>query len=90
MSRAGRTLPGSSCLARSLAAARLLRAGGHEATLTIGVARGQGIAGDHATGSATGDRILDAHAWASSDGLLVAGDAELERYLPLARFRGMQ
>jgi len=75
MQRAQRTLPGSTCLARALAAERLLRAGGHEATLTIGVAR-----------DASGALPLDAHAWVESGGLVVAGDGELDRYTRLVRF----
>ena len=79
LSRAARTLPGSTCLARSLVAERLLRAGGHAARLTIGVARGP-LSG--------AERTLDAHAWVESGGVLVAGDAELERYTHLATFGG--
>jgi hypothetical protein len=77
--RAARTLPGSTCLARSLVAERLLRAGGHAARLTIGVAPGP-VSG--------AERALDAHAWVESGGVLVAGDAELERYTQLATFGG--
>jgi hypothetical protein len=79
VSRAARTLPGSTCLARSLVAERLLHAGGHEARLTIGVARGP-VSG--------AERALDAHAWVESGGVLVSGDAELERYTHLATFGG--
>jgi hypothetical protein len=79
VSRAARTLPGSTCLAQSLVAERLLRAGGHAARLTLGVARGP-VSG--------AERGLDAHAWVESGGVLVAGDAELERYTQLATFGG--
>lgn len=75
MTRAARTLPGSTCLARALAAERLLRAGGHETTITIGVARG-----------VPGALPLDAHAWIESHGVVVAGDGELERYATLVRY----
>jgi hypothetical protein len=76
--RATRSLPGSSCLAQSLVAERLLREGGHEVRLSIGVAghdapRGAGVA-------------LDAHAWVESDGLLVTGDDPHDRYRVLATF----
>lgn len=73
MNRAARTIPGSTCLARALAAEWLLRGGGHDALLTIGVARGQGAS-------------LDAHAWVESGGVVVAGDDQLGRYQPLATF----
>lgn len=73
--RAARTFPGSRCLARALAAEKLLREGGHETTLTIGVAKGD-----------PGSPPLDAHAWVESRGFVVAGDGELERYATLVRF----
>lgn len=76
--RAARTIPGSTCLARSLVAERLLRAGGHQARLTIGVARGA---------LARAELGLEAHAWVESGGVLVAGDdADVERYADLVRF----
>lgn len=76
--RATRSLPGSSCLAQSLVAERLLREGGHEARLTIGVA---------GPGEPRGARFaLDAHAWVESDGLLVTGDDPHDRYRVLATF----
>lgn len=77
--RAARTMPGSTCLARALVAQRLLRAGGHPAQLTLGVAHGP-LAG--------AERALEAHAWVESGGIFVAGDAELERYASLASFGG--
>jgi hypothetical protein len=79
VTRAARTLPGSTCLARALVAEWLLRVGGHPARLTIGVVRGQ-VSG--------AERALDAHAWVESGGVLVAGDADLERYTHLATFGG--
>jgi hypothetical protein len=76
--RASRSLPGSSCLAQSLVAERLLRKGGHPARLSIGVAKAEGAASA---------RIgLDAHAWVESGGLLVTGDDPQERYQLLATF----
>lgn len=79
--RAARTLPGSSCLARSLVGELLLRRGGHPATLRIGVA-----ALPAANGVGITRAELDAHAWVESAGLLVAGDADLGRYTELTRF----
>ena len=79
--RAARTLPGSSCLARSLVGELLLRRGGHPATLRIGVAA---LPVAEAVGTTRAE--LDAHAWVESGGLLVAGDADLSRYTELARF----
>jgi hypothetical protein len=76
INRAARTVPGSSCLVQSLAAEELLRAGGLDALLTVGVAHG-----------AQNVRLpLDAHAWVQSGGLVVAGDAPLERYRELVTF----
>jgi hypothetical protein len=74
--RASRSLPGSSCLAQSLVAERLLRFGGSRARLSIGVAH----AGD-------APRVtLDAHAWVESGGVLVTGDDPHDRYRVLATF----
>jgi hypothetical protein len=76
--RATRSLPGSSCLAQSLVAERLLRRGGSHARLTIGVAP---------VDSANAQRVtLDAHAWVESGGVLVTGDDPHERYKILATF----
>lgn len=79
--RAARTMPASSCLARSLVGELLLRRGGHPATLRIGVA-----ALPVAEAGGTTRAELDAHAWVESGGLLVAGDADLHRYTELAQF----
>ena len=76
MSRAERTLPSATCLARSLAAELLLRSAGHTTRLSIGVAD-----------PTKRELSLDAHAWIESDGLVVAGDnAELGRYSVLVTF----
>ena len=77
--RASRSLPGSSCLAQSLVAERLLLQGGCEARLSIGVA--PGVASRRAP-----RRSIDAHAWVESGGLLVTGDDPHERYELLASF----
>jgi len=77
--RAARTMPGSTCLALSLVAERLLRVGGHPARLTLGVVHGP-LAGP--------ERALEAHAWVESGGIVVAGDAGLDRFAPLATFGG--
>ncbi len=76
MERATRTLPASSCLARSLTAELLLRERGVPVRLSIGVA-------DRKPGAPL---ALDAHAWAVSEGLVIAGDGELERYTALLSF----
>lgn len=65
-------MPGATCLARALAAEWLLRRGGHDARLTIGVASGRNAS-------------LDAHAWVESGGIVVAGD-DIRRYQRLATF----
>jgi transglutaminase superfamily protein len=76
--RASRSLPGSSCLAQSLVAERLLRRGGSHARLTIGVAPASAADAERVT--------LDAHAWVESGGVLVTGDDPHERYRILATF----
>jgi hypothetical protein len=81
--RASRSLPGTTCLAQSLVAERLLRAGGCDARLSIGVAHA--MAGG-AAGAAR--KSIDAHAWVESGGLLVTGDDTHERYEVLATYGG--
>jgi hypothetical protein len=64
--RAGRVLPGSTCLTKSLALARLLRKKGAAANVRIGVKT---------------DPSFAAHAWVECDGKPVSGlrdDADLE------------
>jgi hypothetical protein len=80
--RAERSLPGSSCLAQSLVAERLLRGGGFRACLTIGVAHAHA----HAQAAAAGRVALDAHAWVESAGMVVTGDDPRGRYRVLATF----
>jgi hypothetical protein len=71
--RAARTMPGTACLAQALTAEVLLRRGGHEARVVIGVA--------------PDGQPLDAHAWVESAGVLVTGDTgDLERYRTLTVF----
>jgi hypothetical protein len=82
MIRAQRTLPGSSCLARSLAAELMLRERGLPATLRIGVAD----FAEPRMSTRAAPVALDAHAWVESGSVLVAGDADLERYTALASF----
>jgi hypothetical protein len=75
--RAVRTLPGSACLAQALAAEILLRRAGQPVRVSIGVA----------ANSASALNSLDAHAWARSAGVMVAGDrADLATYRTLAVF----
>ncbi|MGH7653895.1 MAG: lasso peptide biosynthesis B2 protein [Gemmatimonadaceae bacterium] len=76
--RASRSLPGSSCLAQSLVAERLLLHGGARARLSIGVAHARADGVSHVT--------LDAHAWVESGGVLVTGDDPHDRYRVLATF----
>jgi hypothetical protein len=80
--RAQRTLPGSTCLARSLAAELMLRERGLPATLRIGVAD----PAESRMSTRPTPVALDAHAWVESGAVLVAGDADLERYTALASF----
>jgi hypothetical protein len=81
--RASRSLPGTTCLAQSLVAERLLHAAGCDATLTIGVA----TAVIEGAGAGAPGAALDAHAWVESCGVLVTGDDPHERYQRLATFR---
>jgi hypothetical protein len=60
----------STCLKDALVLVRMLRAEGVDATLSIGVARGDGA--------------LRAHAWVERRGRIVFGAVEAERYVPLA------
>jgi hypothetical protein len=76
--RAVRALPGSSCLAQSLVAERLLHERGHDAKFSVGVARDARTSVTRAA--------LDAHAWVESGGVLVTGDDPHDRYQVLATF----
>lgn len=73
---ASRLVPGTKCLAQSLALHRLLQQAGHTAIIRIGVAK------DRANG-------FQAHAWVEHPaGPLLNTPAELEQYAPLASFPG--
>jgi Transglutaminase-like superfamily len=73
---AAKHMPGfDTCLTRALAAQVLLSRRGHPAVLRIGVVK-----------SAVGK--FEAHAWVESDGRVVIGGHELERYTPLAALGG--
>ncbi len=62
---ASRLVPVSTCLERSLALERVLRADGHPARLRLGVARGT-------------DAPLTAHAWVESDGAVLLAEPRFE------------
>ncbi|TCJ15480.1 lasso peptide biosynthesis B2 protein [Rubrobacter taiwanensis] len=69
---AGRYIsPANTCLTQALATQVLLARRGYPALLHIGVVRGEG-------------GRLEAHAWVESEGSVVIGGFELERYTPLA------
>jgi hypothetical protein len=70
--RAGRIVPGASCLACAFAAACLLRREGHDSTLTLGVRFGPG------------HRLL-AHAWLESGGCRITGGPETSEHRVLLR-----
>lgn len=65
--------PTATCLTQALAAQALLARRGYPAVLHIGVARD--------------NNELQAHAWVESEGEVVIGGFELERYTPLAALR---
>lgn len=64
---AARYVPGATCLAQAVAASILLSRAGRPAVLQIGVTK-------------PNRSTLSAHAWVESDGLVVVGDAEHDRY----------
>jgi hypothetical protein len=67
MDLATRRLPVGNCLSRALAAQVVLTRSGHDASIRIGVARER-------------DGRFLAHAWVESDGEVLVGGDELERY----------
>ena len=71
VTRAGRAVPGATCLTQALAAQVLLERGGHPARVRVGIGRAEGA------------RLL-AHAWVECDGRIVLGGADLTRYTPLS------
>ena len=74
VSRAARSVPGTTCLVQAIVATHLLHRGGHEANLVVGVARGD----------PSGAPLL-AHAWVECGAYVVTGNAERERYAELVR-----
>jgi hypothetical protein len=74
---AGRAIPGmKNCLVQAVAAEAMLIRAGHPCELRIGAAK-------------NGPRELIAHAWLESEGRVLIGDFELDRYVPL-RARQLQ
>jgi Transglutaminase-like superfamily len=67
---ASRYVPKATCLAQALTAKMLLESAGFPANLHIGVARGE-------------QERFEAHAWVETDGRVISGGSELERYSPL-------
>jgi hypothetical protein len=67
---ASRYVPQATCLTQALAAQVLLGREGHTACLRIGVARNEGSQ-------------FQAHAWVETQGKVVIGESEVERYAPL-------
>jgi hypothetical protein len=69
---ASRHTPGlKTCLTQALAAHVLLARRGYPALLRLGVAKGE-------------REQFQAHAWVESEGKIMIGGSELERYTPLA------
>jgi transglutaminase superfamily protein len=68
--RAGRHVPGATCLSQAIALQILLGRRGRTADLRLGVAPGEG-------------RRLEAHAWLEAEGHVLIGAAGRERYTPL-------
>jgi hypothetical protein len=71
VTRAGRFVPGATCLTQALAAKVLLERNGHPARVCVGISRTEGA------------RLL-AHAWVESEGCIVLGGVDLNRYTPLS------
>jgi|SRR5271156_2602800 len=68
---AGGAIPGmKNCLVQAVAAEAMLIRAGHPCELRIGAAK-------------NGPRELIAHAWLESEGRVLIGDFELDRYVPL-------
>ena len=73
---ASRYVPGArACLPRALATTILLRRAGLPAQLRLGLARGE-------------DGRAEAHAWVESEGRVIMGADELERYIPNSAVKG--
>jgi transglutaminase superfamily protein len=75
ISRAGRAVPGATCLTRALATEVLLARRGLEPAVCIGVRRP-----DRET--------LQAHAWVEVDGRILSGGGDTEQYIPLGSING--
>jgi Transglutaminase-like superfamily len=69
VSAAARRIPRATCLTQALALQALLAREGHDATLRLGVARGELGA-------------LEAHAWLESGGRVVIGGPQAARFVP--------
>lgn len=67
-----RRVPRATCLTQALALQNLLAREGRPAELQIGVAK-------------AADGAFEAHAWLESEGRVVIGGGDLERFTPLAR-----
>jgi hypothetical protein len=75
---AGRCLPGAvTCLTLALTAQVLLVRRGYGAVIHIGIAK-------------EGGERFQAHAWVESEGKVVIGDYEIDRYTPLASLEGKE
>jgi transglutaminase superfamily protein len=75
VARAGRAVPGATCLTQALAAKVLLERRGHRVRVRIGIGRGEGAP-------------LLAHAWVESEGRILLGGTDLARYTPLGALEG--
>ncbi len=71
--RAGRQIPGASCLPRALAGYVLLARHGHESQLRIGV-------------RAPSDGLFAAHAWLEQDGEVLVGGPRTSRFITFSSF----
>jgi hypothetical protein len=71
--RASRMWPAARCLPQAVAGYCLLRRGGHEPIITVGVA--------------VADGQMDAHAWLECDGATITGGSVNRSYTPLAPAR---
>jgi len=75
VARAGRSVPGATCLTQALAAKVLLERRGHPARVRVGIGRAEGAP-------------LLAHAWVECEGRILLGGTDLARYTPLAALEG--
>jgi hypothetical protein len=74
--QASRYVPRATCLTQALAAQVMLRREGFPAQVRIGVALNS-------------KSELKAHAWLESEGKILIGDSEVDRFTPLPRFDGV-